>query len=115
MAKSKSSQPEDNQLFSIDMTSPTEEGYLLKLYIAGYTPAATLAIANIQNLCKEHLHGRYNLEVINLLERPNLAGCEQIIAVPTLIKKIPLPLCRVIGDMSNFERVLVGLDLQKMH
>ncbi len=115
MAKSKSSQPEDNQLFSIDMTSPTEEGYLLKLYIAGYTPAATLAIANIQKLCEEHLHGRYNLEVINLLERPNLAGGEQIIAVPTLIKKLPLPLRRVIGDMSNFERVLVGLDLQKRH
>lgn len=115
MAKSKLSQPEVDQPFSIDMTSQTGESYLLKLYIAGYTPAATLAIANIQKLCEEHLHGRYNLEVINLLEKPNLAGGEQIIAVPTLIKKLPLPLRRVIGDMSNFERVLVGLDLQKIH
>jgi len=115
MVKSKASRSKVDKPFSIDLINQEKEGYLLKLYIAGYTPSAELAIANIQKLCEERLKGRYSLEVINLQEWPNLAKSEQIIAVPTLIKKLPLPLRRFIGDMSNFERVLVGLDLQKMH
>ena len=87
--------------------------YILRLYIAGQTPNSVHAIANIRKICDENLQGRYVLEVIDLYQQPQLAQGEQIIAVPTLIKKLPPPLRRVIGDMSNTERVLVGLDLQQ--
>lgn len=87
--------------------------YILRLYIAGRTPRSVDAITNIKKICEEHLQGRYELEVIDLYQQPQLAQGEQIIAVPTLIKKLPLPLRRIIGDMSNTERVLVGLDLRK--
>ena len=76
-------------------------------------PKSTLAIANIKKICDEHLLGRYELEVIDLYQQPQLAQGDQIVAVPTLIKKLPPPLRRIIGDMSNTERVLVGLDLRK--
>lgn len=87
--------------------------YLLRLYVTGATLKSARAIANIKRICEEHLQGRYTLEVIDLYQQPQLAQGEQIIAAPTLIKKLPLPLRRVIGDMSNAERVLVGLDLRK--
>ncbi len=87
--------------------------YLLRLYVAGLMPKSTLAIANIKKICDEHLLGRYELEVIDLYQQPQLAQGDQIVAVPTLIKKLPPPLRRIIGDMSNTERVLVGLDLRK--
>jgi len=87
--------------------------YILRLYVAGQTPRSVDAITNIKNICDEYLKGRYALAVIDLYQQPQLAQGEQIIAVPTLIKKLPLPLRRIIGDMSNTERVLVGLDLQK--
>ena len=87
--------------------------YFLKLYVAGQTPNSVHAIANIKKICEENLQGRYELEVIDLYQQPQLAQREQIIAVPTLIRKLPPPLRRIIGDMSNTERVLVGLDLQK--
>ncbi|NTV62099.1 MAG: circadian clock protein KaiB [Oscillochloris sp.] len=77
------------------------------------TPQSVSAIANVKKICEEHLQGRYELEVVDLYQKPQLAAGEQIIAAPTLIKKLPLPLRRLIGDMSNTERVLVGLDLQK--
>lgn len=85
--------------------------YVLKLYITGTTPHSVRAIDNIKEICEEHLQGRYTLEVIDLYKHPDIARTEQIIAAPTLIKKLPLPLRRVIGDMSGTEKVLVGLDL----
>ncbi len=87
--------------------------YLLRLYVSGATPQSVRAIANIKKICEEHLKGRYDLEVIDLYQKPKLAKGEQIIATPTLIKKLPPPLRRIIGDMSVTARVLVGLDLQK--
>jgi circadian clock protein KaiB len=87
--------------------------YLLKLYVAGQSPKSVNAIANIKNICEEHLRGRYELEVIDLYQQPQHAQGEQIIALPTLIRKLPPPLRRIIGDLSNTERVLVGLDIRK--
>lgn len=87
--------------------------YVLHLYVTGMTPQSMRAIDNVKKLCEQHLHGRYELEVVDLYQNPKLAEGEQIIAVPTLIKKLPLPLRRVIGDMSKAERILVGLDLKK--
>jgi circadian clock protein KaiB len=86
--------------------------YILKLYVAGQSPKSVNAIANIKKLCEANLQGRYVLEVIDLYQQPQLAQGEQIIAVPVLIRKLPSPLRRVIGDMSNIERVLVGLDIR---
>ena len=86
--------------------------YVLRLYIAGLTPRSTQAIQNIRKICEEHLEGRYDLEVIDIYQQPVLAEGEQIIAAPTLVKKLPLPLRRFIGDMSNTERILVGMDLR---
>ena len=88
------------------------ERYVLRLYIAGLTPRSTLAIQNIRKICEEHLEGRYDLQVIDIYQQPVLAEGEQIIAAPTLVKKLPLPLRRFIGDMSNTERILVGMDLR---
>ncbi|WP_283743868.1 circadian clock KaiB family protein [Sideroxydans sp. CL21] len=92
-----------------------EEGghYVLRLYVAGKSPKSVNAIANIKKICEQNLQGRYELEVIDLYQQPQLAQGEQIIALPTLIRELPLPLRRIIGDMSNTERVLVGLDIQK--
>lgn len=87
--------------------------YILRLYVAGLMPKSTLAIANIKRICEEDLQGQYELEVIDLYQQPQLAQDDQIVAVPTLIKKLPSPLRRVIGDMSDTERVLVGLDLRR--
>jgi circadian clock protein KaiB len=89
-----------------------QEAYVLRLYVAGMTPKSVRAITNLRKLCEEHLHGLYDLEVVDVYQQPVLAVGEQIIAAPTLIKKLPLPLRRLIGDMSNTERVLVGLDLR---
>ena len=85
--------------------------YVLRLYVTGMTPRSAAAISTIRTLCAEHLEGRYELEVIDIYQHPTLARDEQIIAAPTLVKKLPLPLRRVIGDMSDTRRVLVGLDL----
>jgi circadian clock protein KaiB len=86
--------------------------YILKLYVAGQSPKSVNAIANIKKLCETSLQGRYVLDVIDLYQQPQLAQGEKIIAVPTLIRKLPSPLRRVIGDLSNAERVLVGLDIR---
>jgi circadian clock protein KaiB len=88
------------------------EEYVLRLYVTGLTPRSSLAIANVRKICDEHLAGRYELEVIDLYQQPKLAKGEQIIAVPTLIKTLPLPLRRLIGDMSDTEKFLVGIDLK---
>ena len=87
--------------------------YVLRLYITGLTARWVRAISNIRVICQEHLKGRYDLEVIDLSQHPELAEAAQIIAAPTLIKKLPLPLRRFIGDMSETERILIGLDLRR--
>lgn len=85
--------------------------YNLRLYVAGQTPKSLTAIANLKSICEEHLAGRYNVEVIDLLENPQLAAGDQILAVPTLVRRLPPPIKRVIGNLSDTERVLVGLDI----
>jgi circadian clock protein KaiB len=88
--------------------------YLLRLYITGSTIRSVLALTNLKRICEEYLEGRYELEVIDLYQHPALAKGEQIIAAPTLIKQLPLPFRRIIGDMSDKEKVLLGLDLKDM-
>lgn len=84
----------------------------LRLYVAGMTPTSIRAFENLKKICEEHLHGIYSIQVIDLLERPLLARGDQIIAVPTLVRRLPTPVKKIIGDLSNTERVLVGLDLR---
>jgi circadian clock protein KaiB len=86
--------------------------YVLRLYVTGMTPRSTQAIDNVQRLCEQYLEGVYELKVIDIYQQPKLAKEEQIIATPTLIKKLPLPLRKLIGDMSDTERFLVGIDLK---
>lgn len=86
--------------------------YILKLFVAGQSPKSVNAIANIKKLCEANLQGRYVLDVIDLYQQPQLAQDEQIIALPTLLRKLPSPLRRIIGDLSNTERVLMGLDIR---
>ena len=87
------------------------EKYVLRLYVTGMTPKSIKAIQNIRKICEENLKGRYELEVIDIYQQPEYAKKEDILAAPTLIKKLPLPLRKFIGDMSNEEKILVGLDL----
>ncbi len=101
-------------LKSTKRNNQENESYILRLYVTGTTPQSVKAIANIKQICEEHLAGRYDLEVIDLYQWPNLAQGEQIVAAPTLIKKLPSPLRRIIGDMSNSEKVLVGLDIKRL-
>ena len=89
-----------------------DEQYVLRLYVSGATPQSTLAIVNVKKTCDNHLHGRYGLEVIDIYQEPALAKRDQVIAVPTLIKLSPHPLRRLIGDMSNTDRVLDGLGVR---
>jgi circadian clock protein KaiB len=90
-----------------------QEKYLLRLYVTGMTPRSTEAITRIKEICDEYLASRYELEVIDIYQQPTLAKGEQIIATPTLIKKLPLPLRRLVGDLSNKQRVLLGLDVRQ--
>jgi len=105
--------PDDSADFETAAVAQSNAGYVLRLYVTGTTPHSTRAIINIRKICEEHLKGRYDLEVINIAENSTLAAGEQIIAAPTLVKKLPLPLRRFIGDMSNTERILLGLDLRQ--
>ena len=89
--------------------------WILRLYIAGETPKAVAAFHNLKLICEEQLKGRYSIQVINLLEKPQLARDNQILAVPTLVRKLPVPVRKIIGDLSDTERVLVGLDLVGHH
>jgi circadian clock protein KaiB len=98
--------------FDQSLQQKAKEKYVLRLYVAGLTPRSQMAISNIKKICEEHLEGRYDLEVIDVYQKPVLAKGEQIIAAPTLIKKLPLPLRRFIGDLSDSERILLGLDLR---
>jgi circadian clock protein KaiB len=86
--------------------------YVLRLYVTGITPKSRTAIQNIKKICEENLRGRYDLEVVDIYQQPDLIREEQILAAPTLIKKLPLPLRKIIGDMSNTDRILIGLDLK---
>jgi circadian clock protein KaiB len=90
----------------------TREVWLLRLYVAGQTPKSLTAFANLKRICEAHLQGRYEIEVIDLLDNPQLAAGDQILAIPTLVRKLPAPVKKIIGDLSNTERVLVGLDLR---
>ncbi len=87
--------------------------FVLRLYVAGQTPKSLAAFANLKRLCEEHLCDRYTLEVIDLLQQPQLAEGDQIVALPTLVRKLPEPMKRIVGDLSNVERVVVGMDLRK--
>lgn len=89
-----------------------QQRYLLRLYVTGLTPRSLDAISQTRRLCEEHLQGRYDLEIIDIYQQPQLTEGEQILAAPTLIKRLPLPLRRLVGDLSNEERVLLGLDLR---
>jgi circadian clock protein KaiB len=102
------------QLSENSMTTPSSAGptYQLRLYIAGHTPKSLLALTNLKRICETHLSGRYEIEIIDLLQNPQLASGDQILAVPTLVRRLPEPITKIIGDLSNTERVLVGLDLR---
>jgi circadian clock protein KaiB len=91
-----------------------EVQYQLRLYIAGQTPKSVTALRNITKYCEEHLKGKYSIEIIDLLKTPQLAEGDQIFAIPTLVRKVPEPIRKIIGDLSNEEKVLVGLNIRKL-
>jgi len=99
--------------FEDSLQNAGQEKYVLRLYITGMTPNSKRAVENVKKICDEFLKGRYELEIIDIYQQPALAEGEQIIAAPTLIKKLPHPLRKLIGDMSNTEKVLLGLDLRE--
>ncbi|WP_442512013.1 circadian clock KaiB family protein [Novipirellula sp. SH528] len=100
---------------SIDPTQAEEfERWELRLYVAGKTQKSITAFNNLKRLCEEHLKGRYSIEVIDLVEKPQLAAGDQIVAVPTVVRKLPEPLCRLVGDLRNTEKALVGLQLRPL-
>ena len=99
----------ENVMTTLSSAEPT---YQLRLYIAGQTPKSLLALTNLKRICETHLSGRYEIEIIDLLQNPQLASGDQILAVPTLVRRLPEPITKIIGDLSNTERVLVGLDLR---
>ncbi|MHC5748903.1 MAG: circadian clock KaiB family protein, partial [Nostoc sp.] len=90
----------------------TSEQWQLRLYVAGQTPKSVTAFANLKKLCEEHLQGQYRIEIIDLLQSPELAKRDQILAIPTLVRQLPQPIRQIIGDLSNQEKVLLGLDLK---
>jgi len=107
----KTNEAESPEEFEKALQASDKEKYILRLYVTGMTPRSINAIENIRKICEENLRGRYDLEVIDIYQQPEYAKKEQILAAPTLIKKLPLPLRRFIGDMSDNEKILVGLNL----
>lgn len=97
----------------MDESSMVDEEIELRLYVAGQTPRSVAALNNLKKICEEHLKGRYRIEVIDLLVNPQLARGDQILAIPTVVRKLPQPVRRIIGDLSQTEKVLVGLDLRQ--
>ncbi|HEV2392127.1 MAG TPA: circadian clock KaiB family protein [Verrucomicrobiae bacterium] len=93
-------------------TKPNGKFWDLRLYVAGQTPKSITAFSNLKKLCEEHLSGKYRIEIVDLIQDPTLARGDQILALPTLVRKLPQPVRKIIGDLSNTERVLVGLDLR---
>jgi circadian clock protein KaiB len=105
---------EDASLEAPAGISAEGDNFLLKLYVAGKTPRSVAAIANLKKICEEHLHGRYNIEVIDLAHNPKLARTDKILAIPTLVRNLPTPISRIIGDLSDKEQVLMGLNIKKL-
>lgn len=101
MTKQQSQEPEENSNF-----------WQLRLYVAGQTPKSIAAFANLKKICEEHLSGKYRIEIIDLLENPTLAAGDQILAIPTLVRRLPEPVRKIIGDLSHTEKVLIGLDIR---
>jgi circadian clock protein KaiB len=95
----------------LDREGGGTEVWLLRLYIAGQTPKSVRAIANLREICQTHLEGKYSIEVIDLMEHPEVGRKDQVLAIPTLVRKLPAPITRIIGDLSNEEKVLVGLSI----
>ena len=93
---------------------PVEDRWNLFLYVAGQTPKSLTAFSNLKRLCEEHLPGRYHIEIIDLLKEPHRAQVDQIVALPTLVRKLPAPIKRIVGDLSNTDRVVVGMDLSRI-
>ena len=93
-------------------SKPQNDSWVLRLYVAGQTPKSVTAFANLKKICAEHLSDKYRIELIDLLENPQLARGDQIVAIPTLVRNLPTPMKKIIGDLSNTDRVLVGLDLR---
>jgi circadian clock protein KaiB len=102
----------EQQTGSLEGSATDPERWILRLYIAGQSPKSMTAFANLKHICDEHLLGRYTIEVIDLIQQPQLASGDQIVAIPTLVRKLPEPLCKIVGDLSNTERTLVGLQLR---
>lgn len=102
-----------SETMDTDIDADLDPGhYRLRLYVAGQTAKSLTAMANLKRVCEEHLSGRYEIEVIDLVKNPQLAAGDQILAIPTLVRRLPAPLKRIIGDLSNTEKVLVGLDIR---
>lgn len=103
----------NNQAKQASPQASPQKQWDLRLYVAGQTPRSLRALANLKQLCEEHLAGQYAIEVVDLVQNPQLAAGDQIVAIPTLVRKLPEPVRKIIGDLSNAERVLVGLDLRE--
>jgi circadian clock protein KaiB len=115
MAKSRknsSSKPLSLQQIAEKNEVPADDVWELRLYVAGQTPRSLAACANLKRICEEHLPGRYNIEVVDLVKHPQLAAGDQILAIPTLVRKLPQPLRKIVGDLRDTERALVGLQLR---
>lgn len=102
---------QQQQAIEADLPDDVER-WELRLYIAGQSPRSMTAFSNLKKICEEHLQGRYTIEVIDLVQQPQLAAGDQIVAIPTLVRRLPEPLCKIVGDLSNTERTLVGLQLR---
>jgi circadian clock protein KaiB len=111
----KATVPDDNKVTTLQPAgSDSTAEWKLRLYVAGQTPKSLIAFANLKRICEEHLAGRYEIEVIDLLKHPHLAQADHIIALPTLVRKLPEPIKRIVGDLSNSERAIVGMNLEKV-
>jgi circadian clock protein KaiB len=115
MAKASKKKKPAKKKSPVKKAKSREEQWQLRLYVAGNTPKSMKALANLKKYCEQHLAGRYTLEVIDLLLNPQLAAGDQILAIPTLVRKVPVPVRKIIGDLSNEERVLVGLDIRPIN
>jgi circadian clock protein KaiB len=100
--------------FERELENAGEHVYILRLYVSGSTPRSSAAVVNIKRICERHLPGRYELEVIDLYQSPELARSQQLVAAPTLVKQLPMPVRRLVGDLSNEERVLISLDIRRV-
>jgi circadian clock protein KaiB len=114
MKKSTGAQPQPQSLQEVaEKNEPgSNDVWELRLYVAGQTPRSIAAFANLKKICEEHLAGRYNIEVVDLMKHPQLAAGDQILAIPTLVRKLPQPLRKIVGDLRDTERALVGLQLR---